>query len=161
MITEIINKHPKEDYFYKLNDIAQRIKIFKTEFKDFRNDFNKKDFLKILNINLKLIKKFPSDHLIYDRVSRIYASQGSRNKSREYFNKSLKIQRDKYIKKNETGLIFFISMMRSGGGYVSRSLKKGLKLKDLNPTTRFIDSLFPYHSIFPFQENHQKKLQKI
>ena len=64
-IDEIINDHKNDDYYIKLEDVTERIKIFKESFKEFRYDFSKKDFIKILDINLKLIERFQNDCLIH------------------------------------------------------------------------------------------------
>ena len=114
--------------------------------------YNKKDFENLIYFNKKLLLDFPNDPVLNFRLSRNYMIGGNRFKSRKYYNHLLKSQRVNKINKSETGLLFFVSMPRSGTGYVSKSLEKGLDLLNLNNFYDFRDSWFPDHSIFPFPE---------
>ena len=50
----------------------------------------------------------------------------------------------------KTGVIFFISMPRSGTGFVSKALENGLGLKDLGSEIRYVHAWFPDYGIIEF-----------
>ena len=71
-----------------------------------RLNYKEKDFECILKVNQDLIKRFPDDFLLHDRMARNYLAGGYQNKARFHFVESLKLQRKKKLNEGETGLIF-------------------------------------------------------
>tara|TARA_B110000008_G_scaffold119766_1_gene122447 strand:+ start:1654 stop:2856 length:1203 start_codon:yes stop_codon:yes gene_type:complete len=149
---KIISDHDNEVEFMRLKEEISRRKVFGDDFEDRRLDFNKKDFQSVISINQELINQFPDDYLLYDRMARNYIAGGYRHKAKFFLSKSISIQRAQKIKNCETGLIVFITMPRSGTGYVGNSLMSGLGLKNLNSEIPYIDSWFPDYGIIPFPD---------
>lgn len=152
-INKILLKNINNPKFAIYSESFERIKIFKNKFKDFRIDFGQDNYDKIINYNINLINKFPNQAILYDKLARSYIARGDKKNAQINYFKSLQIQRKDINEKNDIGLVVFISMPRSGTGFISNSLLKGLKIRDLRKKYKFSDSWFPDKAIFPFNEH--------
>ena len=128
--------------FYALGDNAN----------DIRLDFKAEKYQQVLKVNEDLIRRFPNDYLLHDRMARNYLAGGYRGKARWHFSQSLKLQRKQKLLEGKTGLIILVTMPRSGSGFVSDALVKGLGLEDLSSEIQFVDAWFPDYGIFAFPD---------
>ena len=151
-IYQVIKNHPGDLYFSRKLLTAKKIEIFGDGYK-VRLDFKLYDYKNIINLNKDLLNQFPNDYFLHDRMAKHYAAGGYRSNARFHFNKSLKLQREELLFSGNLGLIVFITMPRSGTGFVSRSLTNGLNIENLGSHYPFIDSWFPDYGIFPFPDN--------
>ena len=149
---KIISDHDNEVEFMRFNEEIARRKAFGVDFEERRLDFDKKDLQSVLSVNQELINQFPCDYLLHDRMARNYLAGGYSSKARFFFAKSVSIQRAQKITNCETGLVVFITMPRSGSGYVGDSLMSGLRLKNLRSEIPYIDAWFPDYGIIPFPD---------
>ena len=151
LLKYILNKNSKNINFAIYFDELKRIEIFKENYLDYRIDFGKENYVLIKKNLEDLILQFPDEPKLYDRLARTNLSIGNKIDASKNYNSCLRLQRQKLNIVNNHGLIVFISMPRSGTGYVSQSLIDGLKINDLRAEYPFIDAWFPNKSIFPFE----------
>lgn len=145
---KIISDHGNELCYLRFLDKIERSKVFGKYFEERRLDYKEKDFKRILNLNQKLIKRFPEDSLLHDCMARNYVSSGDQVGARSHFFKSLKLQRKHKLDQGKIGLIFIAGGHRSGTGFTARSLKEGLNIKDnTNSLIRDFDEYFPKYGI--------------
>ena len=150
ILKKILDRNKNNPDFAIYFEILERIEIFGKDFKDFRIDYDPKHFDHLIKFINNLIIKFPEQPDLFDRLSRTFIAKGDKVNAQKNYNHSLKLQRKKLNKTNQTGLIVFISMPRSGTGFVSNAILNGMKLNDLRNEYKFSDSWFPKKAIFPF-----------
>ncbi len=149
----ILKRNENNPEFAIYNEILERIEIFGAGYKDSRIDFEQNNYDHLISFIKKLTIKFPKEPDLFDRLSRTYIAKGDKINAKINYNHSLKLQRKILNNNNETGLIVFVSMPRSGTGFVSNAILNGMKLNDLRNEYKFSDSWFPNKAIFPFN-NH-------
>jgi len=150
IIKRILKRNNDNPEFAIYNEILERIEIFGKNYKDSRIDFDQNNYDHLIRFIKKLTIKFPKEPELFDRLSRTYIAKGDKINSQINYNHSLKLQREILNNNNKTGLIVFISMPRSGTGFVSNAILNGMKLNDLRNEYKFSDAWFPDKAIFPF-----------
>ncbi len=146
----LISGHGEEVYYCRFKEKIERFKALGANADNVRLDFDAKKYQKLLEVNEELIHQFPDDYLLHDRMARNYLAGGYQRKATKYIALSLKLQRKQKNLEEKTGVIFFISMPRSGTGFVSKALENGLGLKNLGSEIRFVDAWFPDYGIIEF-----------
>ena len=150
IIKKILDKNKDMPEFAIYNEILERIEIFGDDYKDSRIDFDKNHYDKMINLIKNLTIQFPKEPNLFDRLSRTYIAKGDKINAKKTYNHALKLQREKLNYNHQPGLIVFISMPRSGTGFVSNAILNGMKLNDLRNEYKFSDAWFPEKAIFPF-----------
>lgn len=147
-VEKIISDHDDELDYLRFVEKVERYKAFRHDFEYQRLDYNKENFDHILKVNQDLIKRFPDDFLLQDRMARNYVAGGYQNKARFHFVESLRLQRKEKLKKGKTGLIFIAGMHRGGTGFTYRSLRDGLGIKDIKGSfVGYNDGYYPKYGI--------------
>lgn len=124
---------------------------------DYNNmiSFNNSDkYKKLINFSKTCRETFPDSFFIHDRIAKNFAGNCDFDSAIKYFNLSLKIQRKLLNKKKKIGTIILASNMRSGGGWLTKSLSDGLNLNRLN--IPYFDSWFPKQCIIDFPDFYKQ-----
>ena len=148
----IISDHDDDVNYCRFEEHLKRFEALGSNANNVRLNFDINKYQNLLEVNEALIKKFPEEYLLHDRMARNYLAGGYQSKARKYFSLSLKLQRQQKSLEGKIGLIVFISMPRSGTGFVSKALLNGLGLKDLGSEIRFVDAWFPDYGIIEFPD---------
>ena len=115
---KILSNHSGELDFFRFVEDIERLKSFGEEFDQMRLDYKEEDFERILKVNQELVKQFPDDFLLQDRMARNYLAGGYQNKARFHILESLKLQRRQKLKEGKTGLLFIAGIHRGGAGFI-------------------------------------------
>ena len=150
MAESIILDHKEDVEYCRLLERFERFKALGENANERRLDFDSEKYNQLMKVSEDLVQQFPNDYLLHDRLARNNIAGGYRKKAKHHFSISLRSQREQKLLKGETGLIVFVTMPRSGSGYVSNALMNGLGLKNLNSIIEFIDAWFPDYGIFAF-----------
>ena len=149
---EMIKGHSENVVFCRLREKVERYRALGDDPLDTRLDYSTEAYRRLLTVSEDLAARFPDDFRLHDRLAKNYAAGGYRDRARRHFSRSLKLQREQGLERRRWGLVTLVTMPRSGSGFVSRSLVKGLGLEDLTGQIRYIDEWFPDFGVFAYPD---------